>query len=231
MVLIKLLVFIFLFLILAFSLIEQSSINLPDADDKKIHFGFSLGIHGSGFRIKHTDNFVTSALDSLQSIQNIDKIGFSIGPIVNFRLARYFDLRIMFPKVGFNEYSIAYTFTDGRKKNILIESVTVEFPTLIKYKSVRRGNIRMYMIGGLNPSISPGKKNKQKSEETLSTKHTNLALEYGFGFDFYYPLFKFSPEIRFSRGLKNILGEENDFSAGIQSLATHSVSLYLIFSH
>ena len=54
----------------------------------------------------------------------------------------------------------------------------------------------MYMIGGVKPGIeASGKKDKTKAE--LEIKGTNLSLEAGFGFDLYYPLFKFSPEIRF----------------------------------
>ena len=47
----------------------------------------------------------------------------------------------------------------------IVENTMVEFPILLKYKSERRGNIRMYMIGGVKPGIeASGKKDKTKAE-------------------------------------------------------------------
>jgi hypothetical protein len=43
-------------------------------------------------------------------------------------------------------------------------------------------------------------------------------------------LFKFSPELRFSKGIGNMLGDGgNDFTQGIQSLNTNTITLYLLF--
>jgi len=53
--------------------------------------------------------------------------------------------------------------------------------------------------------------------------------DFGFGFDLYYPLFKFSPEIRFSFGLLDVVGSNNDFTAGIKELKSKTVSIYFHF--
>lgn len=209
---------------------NSPSINLPDSDDKWIHFGFALGGHMSNYRIKYSPEFIRPAMDTVQSIQALNKPGFSIGGLINLRLAKYADLRLQ-PKVGFYEHELNYTFTGGRAdRQQLIESTTVEFPLLLKYKSARRGNVRMYMVGGVNPSLRVSGK-KDEGEEKLQIDNTNLSIEYGFGLDLYYPLFKFSPEIRFSHGLLNILNPiKNQYSEGIQSVTAHSITIYFLFS-
>jgi hypothetical protein len=233
----KKIIFIFLSLIFLNSGIAngqiQREINLPDSDEKWLRYGFVLGGHFSRYRIKYSADFVQPSMDTVQSIQAPNLPGFSLGFLLNLRLAKYADLRLM-PKVGFYEHELIYTYTNRENSRQMVESTIVEFPLLLKYKSARRGNVRMYMVGGVNPTIkASGKKDREdRSEDRLLIKNTNLAIEYGFGFDLYYPLFKFSPEIRFSHGLINLLRPEqnNIYGAGLNSVTAHSVSLYLIFS-
>jgi hypothetical protein len=107
----------------------------------------------------------------------------------------------------------------------------VELPILAKYKSARRGNMRMYMIGGVKPGIeASGKKDLDALTTRLGVSEFNLALEGGFGFDFYYPLFKFSPEIRFSRGINNLLKDtDNPFGQPLKRINTNTITIYLLF--
>ncbi|MDQ3393067.1 MAG: PorT family protein [Bacteroidota bacterium] len=209
---------------------NSSPINLPDSDDKWLHFGYVIGGHLSSYKIRYSQEFIGPLQDTVQSIQALNKPGFSMGILLNFRIAKYADLMLQ-PKFGLYEHELVYTYTAGREDHKqLVESSIVDFPVLLKYKSVRRGNIRMFMIGGVNPSLRVNGK-KDDTEEKLQVNNTNLAVEYGFGADLYYPLFKLSPEIRFSHGLINLLSpEKNIYSKGLQSLTAHSVTIYLIFS-
>ena len=105
----------------------------------------------------------------------------------------------------------------------------VEFPVLLKYKSQRRGNVRMYMIGGVVPALEASGKKKTEERE-LGIRTSNISLDAGFGFDLYYPLFKFSPEIRFSRGIVNMLDRTTDaYGAPLKRINTNTVTLYLLF--
>ncbi len=119
----------------------------------------------------------------------------------------------------------------GRGSSVeTIESVGVDFPILFKYKSPRRDNIRMYIIGGITPSIeAAGKTELDEDQNLLQLERVNFMADFGFGFDLYYPLFKFSPEIRFSFGLVDIVGSNNDFTAGIKELKNKTVSIYFHF--
>lgn len=96
---------------------------------------------------------------------------------------------------------------------------------------MRRGNVRMYMIGGITPGFElSGKNDIQASSALLDIRKSNLQLETGLGFDFYFPLFKFSQEIRFARGIVNMLGNRSSvYSDPIQRLNTNTISVYFIF--
>lgn len=202
--------------------------NNPNYDNRKISYGFLIGLHTSTFNIKYSDQFVTQDFDTVYAVRPDWSSGFSLGFIVNYKVAEYLDIRLT-PKVSFYEFKVNYEYTNMPTDNVLIESTMVEFPLLAKYKSARRGNVRMYMIGGLSPGIeASGKKDFEGRE--LESKTFNLSIEGGFGFDLYYPLFKFSPEIRFSRGLLNVLGNpDNPYGQPLKSVTTNTVTVYLLF--
>ena len=209
---------------------RDRSINLPNYDNRWLHYGFYIGIEGFQYKLKYSDLFITPEMDTVLSINPASSIGpVNIGFVVNFRLAEFLNLRLV-PKFGINERKVEYNFLN-RSETQIIETVEMEFPLLLKYKSVRRGNYRMYLVGGINPSIRVGgSKNAETEGDVLRIKDSDLSIEFGFGLDIYYPFFKFSPEIRFSRGIVNNLSSENNFyTKGIERLTTNSVSLFLYF--
>ena len=210
---------------------EAFQFNLPFSDAKWLHYGFSNGLHTSSFQLKYSDKFVTPEMDSVHSIMPANAFGFSLGFITDFRLEDQFNVRVL-PKVSFYEFPVDFNYTDGTTNKQLIESTFVEIPVLLKYKSERHKNFRFYFVGGLAPGLEvSGKKRKEQSDNRLITHDFNLNMEVGFGIDMYYPLFKFSPEIRFSKGLVNLLKEDQyGFSDGIESLKMNVVTLYLQFS-
>lgn len=204
--------------------------NNPNYDNRKITYGFLIGLHTSAYQIKYADRFVTQDFDTVHSIIPAWTPGFSLGFIVNYRVTEFLDFRIT-PKVAFYEHSLTYRYTDERESEQRVETTMVELPILLKYKSVRRGNIRMYMVGGIKPGIeASGKKEIENTTSTLEVNQFNLNLEAGFGFDLYYPLFKFSPELRFSRGMLDVLeNKSNVFGQPLQRINTNTITLYLLF--
>jgi hypothetical protein len=203
--------------------------NLPNYDEKWIHYGFSVGVHRSYYKLHYSEKFLNGQMDTLLSIQTPSRIGFDLGFILNLRLGKLFDFRIT-PQVGFYEYKLEYNYTDGNRINQLVESTVVEFPLLFKYKSIRWNNFRVYLIGGVNPAIQASGNKDDEEERKLQTAGFNLSGEFGFGFDLYFPLFKFSPEIRFSKGLLNLIRDDNfGYREGIGSLKSNVVTIYLNF--
>jgi hypothetical protein len=204
--------------------------NNPNYDERKLTYGFLIGLHTTAYQIKYSNEFVSPGLDTVQSVIPYWRPGFSLGFIVNYRITEFLDLRLT-PEVAFYEHKLRYNYTDGSHLDQLVETTMVEFPFLLKYKSSRRGNVRMYMIGGLKPGVeASGKKKIENSTTQLEVRNLNLNLEAGFGFDLYFPLFKFSPEIRFSRGLTDVLeNKHNDFGRPVKWVNTNTVTVYLLF--
>ena len=201
--------------------------NLPTYDDKFMHYGFSIGLNTSTFRYKYSDQYFSG--DTVLSIKPKPSAGFTLGFIANMRLGDKFDLRLL-PTVGFYERTLDYHYVKGTVKTQTIESTFIELPLLVKFKSQRRKNARMYVIGGLKPCLEAGSKKKERKASDLRTNSFDLALDYGLGFDFYYELFKFSPEIRFSHGFVNLLQQDNNaYSKSLMKLTSHTVTIYLHF--
>ncbi|MEL7002628.1 MAG: porin family protein [Bacteroidota bacterium] len=213
-------------------LLAQRSVELnnPNYDNRFLSYGFLIGLHTSTYQLKYSQEFVDD-LDSVYSISPRFSPGFSLGFIVNFRASDFLDVRLL-PTVAFYEHELEYQFLDEPTQTELVETTVVEFPVLLKYKSERRGNTRMYMVGGIKPGIEASGKNdiQEGSDDNLNINQFNLSLDIGFGIDIYYPLFKFSPEIRFSRGITNMLEPNNSpLSAGIDRLNTNTITLFLLF--
>jgi hypothetical protein len=204
--------------------------NNPNYDDRKLTYGFLIGLHTTAYQIEYSDKFVTPTYDTIHSVIPDWRPGFSLGFIVNYRISEFVDFRLT-PEVAFYEHKLKYLFTDGTFVEELVETTMVEFPFLLKYKSMRRGNVRMYMIGGLKPGIeASGKKEIENTTTSLEVKNLNLNLEAGLGFDLYFPLFKFSPELRFSRGIVNVLDNtENKFGQPLRRVNTNTITVYLLF--
>jgi len=205
--------------------------NNPNYDDRKLSYGFLIGLHTSAYQIKYSDRFVKRDMDSIYSIEPGWSPGFSLGFIVNYRITDLLDFRIT-PKVAFYEHTLRYRYTNETPtQEKLVETTMVELPVLLKYKSERRGNIRMYMVGGFKPGLeASGKREMENISSNLGITSMNLSMEAGFGFDLYYPLFKFSPEIRFSRGMVNILkNTTNQYGLPLERVNTNTITLYLLF--
>jgi hypothetical protein len=206
--------------------------NNPNYDERKLTYGFLIGLHTSAYKIKYSEKFVSQQFDTLYAVEPDWSPGFSLGFIVNYRLGDFFDLRLT-PKVAFYEHRLRYIYSVAEPPTAeeVVETTMVEFPLLLKYKSERRDNIRMYMIGGIKPGIeASGKKDLENVTGQLEVKGGSLNLDFGFGFDMYYPLFKFSPEIRFSKGIMNVLDNTtNKFGEPLDRVTTNTITVYLLF--
>lgn len=216
----------------------KSRINLSQYDEHKIHFGFLMGMNYSTFRLQHSAEFSQS--DTVSEIYSTGSPGFQLGFIFNYRLGEYFDLRVL-PQVAFYERSINYKFnfdSDSTSSTFgtfpiteaIFESSIMELPILLKYKSHRRGNTRLYMIAGIKASYEVGAKRRQQRNDQIALRSFGLSLDYGIGMDRYFPLFKLAPELRFSLGITEMFKkDDNLFSAPVQSIRPYTISLSFLF--
>jgi len=185
----------------------HSQQNLMKLDTKKIHFGILMGINRSGFLVVHADEITSST-----EILNVDSpraAGFNLGIISNLKLSKRFDLRSTIPTLSFAEKNLRYTEIVGNEQvitNNTIESIFLDFPLDIKYKSDRfNNNFRFYILGGLKGGLDlASNSKKRRANDIVKLGSWDLGMEFGFGFEIYFPYFMFTPEIKFYQGMNNI---------------------------
>ncbi len=198
--------------------------NLPEHDHKAVHFGFSLGINTMDFKIRSSEYALEN--DIFAEVSNLSP-GFNINVVSNFRMGNSFDLRIL-PGVSFGQRKIDYYTMDGQplpgsgtadgpvaRPRIFssqeLESSFLELPFLVKYKSTRINNYRVYLLSGVNFRYDLARNFNEDDEIYLSLNSFDTYLENGIGIDFYLPFFKFSTELKFAVGFFDAL-ERNETS-------------------
>jgi hypothetical protein len=86
-----------------------------------------------------------------------------------------------------------------------VESVITSFPVHFKFNSDRIGNFRVYMLGGGKFDIDLASNARaRKAEDMVKITRFDYGVEAGVGFNFYFPSFILSPEVKFSNGLNNL---------------------------
>lgn len=194
---------------------QKTLLNLGDFEQKKIHFGFSLGVNTSSF-IMESD---LSRSDSLIRLEVLPQSGFNLGIVTDLHLGPLFDLRFI-PTLSFGERRMEYTFLEntGKPSTVLskaVESTYLDFPINLKYRSIRYNNFAAYFVGGFMYSydlISQKDVINAKSniaETVIKLDNSNINYQLGVGFDFFLEYFKFSPEIKMSYGVNNLIINDN----------------------
>ncbi len=200
-------------------------------DEKLVHFGFLFGFGGSRFNLYHSPKF-TSPTDTSVTVVSPSNFAFQVGGIANFTLSNYFDL-----KTGLNvalygrEINYRFNVTKDYPEE-LRESTWLELPILLKFKSQRRGNSRMFVDAGIKLGLEANVRKNAATTTRLNTRGADISLEYGVGFEQFFKYFKFTPELRFSHGLTNMYIAPTSpfsYSNAIRKLNVHTVTLYLMF--
>lgn len=179
------------------------------ADQKPIHFGFSVGFNFQDLNITN-NGFVTEDGESWFADVPNHSPGFCVNVLADLRLSRYFNLRCA-PGMYFGNkvvmFNNALPVADGvtdparthQRQNV--KATYVLLPLELKYSSLRYHNLRPYFLGGVMGTLDVAKEHS----EQLKLKNTNLMLTVGFGCDIYLPYFKLCPEVKFCFGLRNLL--------------------------
>ena len=184
---------------------QGSNINYLDFQQKPYYFGITLGYNSSNFRIYHSKNFIQN--DSFSRAESVTGPGFNLGIISNLKLGEYFDVRFL-PTLSFTERNIRYQQVgeNGRVIQKPIESVLVEMPFHVRYKSAVYHDFRLFVIGGVKYSFDVASDSRTRQAAGLVKIAPNdFQIEYGAGIQFFFPYFIFSPEFKVSQGFNNIL--------------------------
>ena len=162
--------------------------------------------------------------------------GFNVGLVGVLRLHEYVELRFE-PGLYYASRTISYSqFTTDRDGLREVKSTYIDFPLILKFSSLRTGNVRPYLLGGLSSTLNLSSNSKSKDdnlEQKFRVKPWTQNYTLGFGVDLYFEYFKFSPSIRGVFGLKDELIRDDDpnspWTGNIQSMKTRAVLINFTF--
>ncbi len=225
-----LLLFVFNF---SFSQAKKVSIeNLQNFDKQKLHFGYYLGLNQYNFKIDYKQN-------PEYSTQMIAELGLNIGLVGDLRINEYLNLRFE-PGLHTNKGSMKFNersnFTKESDTLRSVKSTYVHLPVLLKFSSKRIDNFRPYILGGISSSFNLSSNQNSPEDnknDVFRLKTFNFYYELGFGIDFYFQYFKFSPSIRGLFSLKNELTPDNDanspWTGNLDRLRTRGIFINFTF--
>ena len=183
-------------------------LNLPDHDDKLYYFGIVLGFNSSHYNITHHPYFLQRDTISVVESQNSGRI--HLGIMANLQLTKHLDLRAYPLNLIFSEKVFGYTqklpseATSTFEKQS-VESIVMSFPFQVRLKSDRINNFRVYTLAGMKYDFDlASNSGARNSDNIVKVNKTDYGLEGGIGFQFFFPYFILSPEIKFSYGLTNV---------------------------
>ena len=198
-------------------------------DNQLYHFGFIIGVSNTKFQIEYGDLF-TNQSDFEQILSKYQPV-FNVGIIMDAKIGENLNLRIT-PSFNFTDQNL-YFFKNNISTTYPTKNTGVsnfEIPIYLKYRSNRVNNGRAYILLGGNYMIDLSATEELVQAQEIEFYKRNYSLDIGFGVDIYFAYFKFSPEIKYSYGLKNMLVDQgNEFNKMINRLSTRGVLISLTF--
>ena len=212
----------------------RDDINLPDHDDKFYHLGIALIYNNSHLQVTPHANLLAS--DSILSISPENTGGFGLAGMHTFNVNRHLEFRIVFPQLMFSYKNLTYstTFPNGQQTVATkqIESILLGFPLQVKFLSDRMNNFRFYMLGGVNYQYDlASNATARKADDLVKLNPIDFSIEAGVGFQFFFPVFILSPEIKISNGIINVHHRDPNliYSNTIDKLHSRMIVFSLIF--
>ena len=203
-------------------------INLENFDKQRVYWGYFLGFSNFDFK---TDYKVPG-----QDINVKGNTGFNVGLVGVLRLHEYVELRFE-PGLYYASRTLTYSgFTNDLDAIREVKATYIDFPLMLKFSSLRTGNVRPYLLGGVGTTLNLSSNSKSKddnSEQQFRVKPWTQNYTLGFGIDLYFEYFKFSPSIRGVFGLNDELIRDDDpnspWTGNVESLKTRAVLINFTF--
>jgi hypothetical protein len=222
---------LFCFLIPLASNAQKGSFNYENKFSKKAYyFGITLGINTSQYRIEKHPMLINN--DSVMTVNSSYGPGFNLGIVANIKLGKNFDFRFLLPTLSFADRRVSYQMTNGTVVEKKIESVFLEFPIHFRYKSKPYKDFRVFVVAGLKYSIDLASNSRsRKADDLLKLTQSDLSIEFGVGFQVFFPYFILSPEIKFSYGVLDLHSRDESlsFSSTIDKLFSRGFAISLHF--
>ena len=214
----------------------RDSYNLENHDDKPYYFGIVLGFNSSHYNITQAPYFLAN--DTIMSVNSQNASRIHLGILVNYQLSRRFDIRFYPLNLIFSEKKLIYTQkfpnlgSDALTETRAIESIVLSFPLQVRLKSDRIDNFRVYSLLGVKYDYDlASNAGARTGDDFVKVKKGDFGVEAGVGFQFFFKYFIFSPELKVSQGLSNVLirDESIKYSAVMNSMRSRMVMFSLQF--
>ena len=213
----------------------RDALNLPDHDTKPYYLGIGFMYEQSHLQISAHPKFLQS--DSVLTVNSTNTGGFGVSGMFTFHVMNHLEFRVAFPEFIFASNTLTYhvNYPPAGETNLAskqIQSLLLGFPTQVKFLSDRINNFRVYMLGGINYQYDlASNSSARKAQNLVKLSPSDFSAELGLGFQFYFPVFILSPELKFSQGIKNVHDRDPNlqYSNVIDKLKTRMVVFSLIF--
>jgi hypothetical protein len=215
----------------------RDRLHLPDHDNKKYYLGIGLIYNNSRFQVSQHIDFLNE--DSIMVVEPENTGGFGLAGMHTLRISPRFEIRAIFPQLLFSyknlTYHIKYPDPLRDEQPVMtkkVESILLGLPVHLKFRSDRIGNFRVYMFGGGKVEYDlASNSTARKAEDLVKVKKIDLGVEAGIGFNFYFPVFILSPELKISNGLLNTHSRDVNlkYSRSIDGLNSRMILFSLIF--
>ena len=190
------------------ALAQQERMNNSEHDDKPYYFGITLGFNSAQFKIVQSKYFIDN--DTIKGITPLWRPGFQIGILGNLRLSKFIDIRTI-PSFVLREKALRFTTQSDTSFVNAFESILYSMPFEFKFKSDRQTNFRFYVCAGVKLDYDfNANARSRRTDEIIKVKSFDYGYNLGLGFEFYFPNFIFSPEIKISNGLGNTLFRDSE---------------------
>ncbi len=203
-------------------------INLETWQQQRLYFGFYLGFNSYDFKM----DYKTVGPD----IQVKKTTGFNVGLVADLKLQEYINLRFE-PGLYYTKRDLYYpNFTTENDALREVNSTYLHFPFLLKFSSLRTGNVRPYLLGGVSSTLNLSSNSKSLDdnlEQRFRVKAWTPNYELGFGIDIFSEYFIFSPSIRGVFGLNDELIRDKDpaspWTGNIESMKSRAIFINFTF--
>lgn len=223
-----------LLVILSFSASAQKQkiIALSNYDYKPFHFGMALDFGFYNLINDYTNDYLNN--NDVLSIETDSDLGMGVSFILpDLRLNNRLNFRHILT-VKTIQRNITYRFNPNyegpTEVTKHVESWFVESGFYLKYRADRINNQRAYIFFGPNIGIDMASEKDVLDENIFKLNRSNVALEIGAGWDFYFEYFKFAPQIKYSYGLKNLIVEDGTiFTSPLEGFYARGIQISLMF--
>ena len=184
---------------------HQKLQNQPYTDQRQFHIGFTLGLLTQDLILTQSGFVNDNGEVWFSEIPNYSP-GFKVGIIGDAYLSQNINIRII-PTILLGDKNFVFKEqSSGEEFNTVIRNNYFSIPLHLKLSAQRTNNYRPYLLLGGYSSM------ELASNKGLAVllKPYDFGIDVGVGCDFYLPMFKLAPELKFSFGLIDILNNDRN---------------------